>query len=341
MVLTLILVLGLLLLPFCAWNVASPWPAEIRNRMLLIVAWGAAACAIAMEPGLGLLLALAVFRWRNARTIDGVLVIGAAALVYTGVRYGPESVLPAVKAAIVAGAMGQAVWAAYDLLWRAMRKNRLTLHQAREWARGTMGNRVVVAAYCAFAMPLAPVWALPVLALGLAVTNSYLGCFAALVGLVIAHPEWTPGLVPAALLAVPGLTYWRGNPIDSWTGRAQTWRLALATLWHADWRTRLTGFGHGGFPRAAAWWSGRRWTQQHYRQAHNDLIHVAFESGAVGVVAVLLWFASASRAFALGDPLTGALAAMLVNSIGQFPLYLPQTALPTVCVVALMARGLG
>ena len=329
----------LLLLPLIAWKIGPLHTAvDLRDRMLLIVGWAGVGLTLWMEPGLGLLFSLAMFRWHDGSGAPGVVMFAAAALIYAGLLYGPEPTGPAALAAIVAGAMGQALWAAWDLCWRAMYRQGLGLHAAREAARASMGNRVIVAAYCAFAAPLAPVWALPVLGVGLLATNSYLGFLAAFIGLCLAHPAWTPSLLAVSLLAWPAVAYWRGNPIDSWRGRLDTWRFSLAAMWHAPWPVKLCGHGHGSFPRAALWWSARGWTRQCYRQAHNDLVQVFFECGLIGVFAVGLWLGSLSRGLELGDPLTAALASALVSATANFPFYLPQTAIPVLCVAALLAR---
>jgi hypothetical protein len=68
------------------------------------------------------------------------------------------------------------------------------------------------------------------------------------------------------------------------------------------------------------------------------LIHLAVEQGLVGVLGVALWAWSVRRGLAVGDPWTAALAAGLVNSMLQFPAWLPHTGLALLCVVAVVAR---
>ena len=331
--------LALLLMPFTAWQVRGhDWPTTTRTRML----WVALAAGILltgwMEPGLGVLLAVACWHWRDMRSSAGALVLGLVALYYAAVLHVQVDPTPVLLAALVAGAMAQGVWAAADLIYWG-RKHSLSLHARRELARGAMGNRVVVGALCAIATPLAPAWALPCLVLGLIATTSYTACAAAWLGLLIAHPTWWPGLV-ALLPAAGGLYWWRGKPIDSWTGRTQTWRIAVATLWHATPRERWMGHGPGSFPRLAGWWTIRKWTGQFYRQAHNDLIHCAVEYGLVGALGAVLWVGSLTRGFTWNDPLTGSAVAALILAAGQFPCYLPQTGFAMLSVAALIARRL-
>ena len=330
---------GLLILPLCAYRIAPDWPHELRDRALLTAGWLAGGLALWSEPGLGILYLCAVRRWRDAPSASGPLMLGLACLIYGAVKWTSADPQHAIRAAIVAGAIGQTLWAAFDLVYFGVYRFKLrSFHAIRELARGSMGNRVIVAAYLAIAAPLAPPWALSLLIGGLAITTSYVGMTAAIIGLAIAHPRWAPALFIAALIAAPGLYWLRGHPRDSWNERTHVWRLSLAMLYAGSWSQRLFGFGHGSFAWFGRYWTARKWTGQCFRQAHNDLVHLAVEYGLVGVAAVLLWGLNVSRGTFLGDPWTGALVAALVVMMGQFPSYLPQTSMAVLCIVAVLAR---
>ncbi len=321
---------------FCGYNIAGQWPHDLRDRYLRMCGVLGAALTCWMEPGLGILFALAVARWHSVETLPAVLVFGTGAGIYALVRYGGPETHAAVQAMLVATAMFQAAWGSYQVLWVGRRKYRFTWHQSRDLARASMGNRIFIGALCAIAAPLAPIWALPVLLGGLVLTNTYTGAIAALAGLSVAHPSWTPWLLGGALALSPFIIWWRGHPRDSMAGRVHVWRLSLAAIVAAPWRQRLFGYGHGSFLTLGRWWTARGWTGQHYRQAHNDLVQVAVEWGAVGVLGVALWLAATARHLALGDPVSGAYVAMLVSTLWVFPSYLPHTAVPMLCVAAMM-----
>lgn len=325
----------LFLTMFCGYHIGGQWPHDLRDRYLRMVAVVAALLTTWMEPGLGLLFLLAVYRWRSPETLPAVLIFGSASAIYALVRYGGSEVHAAAQATLIVTAMVQAVWGGYEL-WDGMRTFRLTLHQARDFPRASMGNRIFVGAVCAMAAPLAPLWALPVLLAGIVLTNTYTCAIAAVIGLGIAHPAWVPWIIGGGCLLAPFVMWWRGHPRDSMEGRLHVWRLCLATLWHAPWSIRLTGYGHGAFLTLGRWWSARKFTGQHYRQAHNDLLQVAVEWGLLGVLGVLLWLGALVPHLAWGDPVSGAFVAMLFATCWVFPSYLPHTAVPMLCIAAML-----
>ncbi len=322
---------------FTAHQIGARWPRVINDRYIYAVALLSASLAMwRVEHGLGLLLLMAVIRWRCLEDVIPVLLLGTATGVYAVVRYGGPDVHAAAQAMIVATAMVQSVWGAWELLWRGVYRNHLTLQQARNHPRGSMGNRIYIGGLAAIAAPLAPLWALPVLLVGLVVTNTYLALAAGALGLWVTYPYIGPWLGVVALLGIWPLYWWRGNPVDSLRGRLEVWRLCAAVMWHTSWQEKLVGCGPGSFPAVARWWVARKWTGQAYIQAHSDLVQVVFEYGLIGLLAVALWLARVGQYAQWGDPLTGAFVAMLVMAVAAFPSYLPAMAVPMLCVAAML-----
>lgn len=321
---------------FCAHQIGPAWPNVLRDRYLRIVAMLAAALTAWMEPGLGILFGCAVARWRSPAGLPSVLLLGTGSGIYAAVRYGGPDAHAAVQAMLIATAMVQAVWGAYELYWRGCYKLRLTLQQAREHPRGSMGNRLYIGMLGAMAAPLAPLWALPVCLLGVVTANAYTVMAAAWLGLLVAHPTWWPGLLTVAAAGAWPFYWWRGHPRDSWAQRWIVWRLSLATLWLQPWRLRVIGLGPGAFHALGRWWTARGWTGQHFRQGHNDLVQVTLEYGLLGAVAIALWLLNVGQHAMVGDPVTGAVVAMLVMAVAAFPSYLPHTAVPMLCMAAML-----
>lgn len=322
---------------FTAHQIGARWPRVINDRYIYAVAWLTTILVVFhVEHGLGLLLAVAVARWRCLEGVIPVLLLGTGAGVYAVVRYGGPEVHAAAQAMIVATAMVQSVWGAWELLWRGVYRNHLTLQEARNHPRGSMGNRIYIGGLAAIAAPLAPLWALPVLLLGIVVTNTYLVFIAAAFGIVATYPSIWPWLLGVGVAAAWPIWRWRGNPVDSIRGRLEVWRLCAAVMWHASWQEKLVGCGPGSFPAVARWWVARKWTGQAYIQAHSDLVQVVFEYGLVGLLAVGLWLARVGQYAQWGDPLTGAFVAMLVMAVAAFPSYLPAMAVPMLCVAAML-----
>jgi hypothetical protein len=337
-ILALLLAAILFAAPWCAYRVMVGWPLEIRERMLLGLAYAAVlAMGLLVEVGPAILLGIAVWRWRGIETLPAVMVLLGVCGVYAAVKLGP----PEMDAVLLTAVILVGTWQALLGISQYLRGKLLgwNFHTVNESTHGTLGNRVVLATCCALVAPLAPLWLLPVLLIALLCTACYTSLVAVVVGLLVAHPAWA---LPAGIALAPAtawVIYWRGHPRDSLRGRRQVAELVLANLWiKRPWSVRLFGHGHGAFRRYAQWWTVYSATGQHYRQAHNDLLHLAFEYGLVGVAAVLLWVVSLSRGMALGDPLTGALAAGAVSSMAQFPAYLPQVALLMLAVAGLLAR---
>lgn len=132
-----------------------------------------------------------------------------------------------------------------------------------------------------------------------------------------------------------------------------------ATMW---WERPLLGMGLGGFKFHYPEYQGRYFERHPFsmlkpptvysQRAHNDVLQLAIEQGAVGL-AILIWFgcahlhtlrrlrrlsaAARAEAFLLALPVTG----MFLVAVGYFPFHEPPAALHTVLTLALLAAAVG
>jgi hypothetical protein len=335
---------GLILLASVqCWPAYPRWSARLREQAFLA---GAAVAAVALVPicwPLGLLLALAC--WRDRTTTSPAVRTWAVA----GVLWVLTATTPApwrwvIPAAYVATALGQtALLGAQLLRWRGRGFTYLDLHNA---LHGSMGTRFFAGLLIAQAMPLAPLWALPPLAVGLSLSSSATALVVALAGLLVAYPAWTGSLLAAAVpvgLAVLALRNgWAAvcslRPFgDGMRERWILWRLMGARWTRCSWRVRLVGGGHDAFTTQSRWWAriDGPLTRVHLHGT-NDGLQALLEVGLVGTLALGWLVASALAHGGLGDPLTGTLVAILLGSLTQFPLHAAHMAGPSLILLALL-----
>jgi O-antigen ligase len=214
-----------------------------------------------------------------------------------------------------------------------------TPYQARDAASAAMTGRVVLATLIAMAVPLAPLWILPLFVVGLVVTASYVGVAAALFGFFVAHPTL---MVPAFLVSAPALfvvCWYRRRAGDSWRARVRAWQLGLAAVVRGGWPAIFFGLGPGAWRRDATYWNRAAGaTVEVFTTAHNDLVETLFEYGLLGMLALGLWGWTLAPGMAFGDPVTGAMVAALVCAMGHFPAALPQTSIQWLVIAGLLAR---
>ena len=323
-----LLPVGVALLPFAIVLVAMAW----RNRawstrevpgaaFRLLIGALFAACVV---PAWGLLAAQAAAWWWVRGWVirsGGLLWPTAAAVIYVGMQAPREAVDVGIVLALATGVFQSLLaisqWKGYPVL------------ALPGQVFGTIGHRTGLGIYLGMLVPLAFYtgygWWLTVAYLpGLILARSSVGYAAAASGLV-----WVqPGLWPLASLALAsGIAHrfikWNSGHVrprllgDAIRARMTVWAVAL-------WKTQAWPFwlvGHGGdsFHEDGRTWIHNHKLSEEYKEAHNDYVEFTYEYGLLGVVALGWYLLTLWPGLFLGDPATGALVAMAVASLGNFP----------------------
>ena len=333
----LVLILPLLALaPFFCTDAGPGWPSMVRDRFLLVLAWSGTVALTWLEPGLGLFAGVVLCHWRSPKGVGALVTVGAGIALFLAARSLPGEWIPLVTWAIVIGVVVQVVLALVQtLLAMAAGQN---WHVVRESARGTVGNRVVLGCLCALALPLATIWWVVPLLVGLALTRSFSALVAAAVAAVVLYPPLWWLVAGVGGLGWIGMQYRRPTPVAGMHSRLVLALLCLRQLRRASWRDRLLGFGAGAFFRRAKWWMSNRQTVELFKHAHNDAVQGAFEWGLLGLAGGVLFAGSLLWQGGLGQPMTAALAAVVVNALFQFPLHLPQVLVPALVLAGMIGR---
>jgi hypothetical protein len=280
--------------PWLAFSAALPPTAAYYDMGLFVFAIGAIAlggAAIAQSDkwlgGFVIATALLALLARQNVFHAAVVLLGAGTIV-------------AVRAAVKAG---WGPWLVRALVFTAMLQSLLALGQAIWWrpewgvgdpilrAYGTFGNSKYMGAMVALVTPLAPLWALPVLAIGLGLSQSAIACLAALAGLLVRPDVQHRGKV-CALLGLAGAVtlYFRSLTLSTVWERFDIWRLAFSDLTVGD---VLLGNGPGSWFYAVPAMQAMRVQGEAiiagFRQAHNEPVQLAFEMGVVGLVLLAGW----------------------------------------------------
>lgn len=308
----------------------------VRDRLLLVLAWSGAVALTWMEPGLGLFAAVVLCHWRSPKGVGALVTVGAGIALFLAARAVPGEWIPLVTWALVLGVVVQVVLAMTQVLLAIAAGQ--TWHVVREAARGTVGNRVVLGCLCAMAWPLATIWWVGPLLVGVALTRSFSALVSAAVAAVALWPSlwWLVGGL--GVLGWIGMQYRRPTPVAGMHSRVVLAALCWKQMRRAGWRERLLGFGSGSFFRSSKWWMSNRQTTELFKHAHNDVVQGAFEWGLIGVTAVGLFAAMLFLRGGLGAPITAALAAVAVNALFQFPLHLPHVLVPTLVLAGMIGR---
>ncbi|NUM88450.1 MAG: O-antigen ligase family protein [Bdellovibrionales bacterium] len=166
-------------------------------------------------------------------------------------------------------------------------------------------------------------------------TMAALGFLAALGFWVWLHPHWRRRAAAGGTLALGtagAWLWWHGGFLQD-SGRLEVWRKTAELAWEKP----LLGHGFHSFqeifPRVYL-----SSTNHYWQQAHNEILQVFFELGAVGVLLLSLilaelWDSLSSfprRQDALSSPaLPWALVTvcLMVNSLGSFPWHMPPLAM--------------
>jgi len=181
------------------------------------------------------------------------------------------------------------------------------------WTDGP-GSRYA-AVVIALAVPLASLCLVPILVIGLYLSQSYLACAAAAVGVAVTmtrRVEWVClGLVGAAVIGFSGHRAW-----PMWHERLEAWTL----IWPDLKASPLLGLGPGSWGTTVPL---RQWTSsvaEKWPHAHSDLVEWGVEMGLVGILLLLGWITCATPRL-WHSPVRGSLIALTVLSLGFHPLH--------------------
>lgn len=191
------------------------------------------------------------------------------------------------------------------------------------WRYGPFSQGAFQGAMVAAVLPLAPIWAIPVLGGALLWSHSYMAGIAALTGLLVAHTRQWRGILMVLTIVLVGYTASGFKSLGSGLERAETWRLGLVDFPSAwlfghgpgSWATRMWG-AWCPCPPGEVWWA-----------AHSEPLQWLYEAGAVGAVILALWLRSVLPGIVSGPAMwQGAAAAVLVLSLGLQVFHMPTIA---------------
>jgi hypothetical protein len=181
---------------------------------------------------------------------------------------------------------------------------------------GLMGVTRFTAALIAVAVPLAPWGVLPVLAIGLALTQSYLAIVAAAIGFIISQPHQrrSPIFLLSGTLGALALVGWlvaTRSEAPSLLARLEVWALVVPDLAAHP----ILGLGPGGWGTTIPLRQIISSEAATFAQAHSELVGWIVEEGLLGLVLLAGWL------YAAGPPLwrsdvRGAVVAIAILAAG-------------------------
>ena len=300
-----------------------------------------AACVV---PPWGLLAAQATAWWWVRGWVirsGGLLWPTAAAVLWMGLRAPQEMIDLSVVLILAMGVLQSALAVSQWMRW--------PVFYVPGQVIGTLGHRTGLGIYLGMLIPLAFTtdyawWLLGGYLPGLVLARSSVGYAAAGAGLFWVHPElWPVALIGLAVGAVHRFVKWNGGKVkqrilgDSLRARTKVWGTALGKV--TRWPYCLIGYGGDSFHVDGRTWIYNNKLTEEYQEAHNDYVEFVYEYGLLGVVAVVWYTASIWAGFSLRDPVTGALVAMLVASLGNFPVRVaPIVGLAALCLIIVTGR---
>ena len=291
--------------------------AKARSYWLL----GVLTCGICWLAWSELWLALIGFaflcRWRNPDVLPSIIQWGAVGAMWWLLLQIPRDVYDW----IAVGWIAVALWQSVILTQRYWRTRRRMV--------GTFGSPAITAMYLALVLPLAPWWLWPAFGLGLVLTSSVLALAAVAVAGVWLAP-WTLPFVGAGVLLLIGLWAWSpmvgGRRLGEWTLRGDTLDSTWARLYvwpiiaHDLTRERSWGFGLGPTeaPKRLRTWGSRIGVELPH-EVHMEALHVLYEYGLVGLLAVVAFTWRVGMHLTLGDPWSAAWVAGCVLTLSHWP----------------------
>ena len=330
------------LLPWLTWmllTTPNPHLAVTQTPFwLFLMGMLLVGCAVVLrlDPWLGALVGYLLLRsvWPAfSNTFEAALVVTMGACALVSLRFVPLTWHKDLATIFTVGGVLQVGYVAiqafgYDPIWMGVTHGTTRL-------LGTLGNENYVGAYVGMLMPLAPLWALPVLALGLILTHSMNGALAASVGLLVRFRRSRLAWGGVALLLA--IVLWRQGVASAWLGSSiQTrWIVWQAAIHDLGWWQWLWGYGLGGWgarlPNGVQPWVG---VGEWFAQAHNDYLQLLYEGGlvAVGLLGAWLW---RHRQMFAHPRWGGAAAAVLATALFMFPFHLAVLGLTGLIILGL------
>lgn len=204
---------------------------------------------------------------------------------------------------------------------------------------GSLGSSGALGAYLGILTPLLPLAIVPLGLLGVALSGSLVGALAAGVGLAVRYrhrlcaSRCLVGVVAAGLSLTGMLIAWLHWSVPA----SLAWRSSVWSLGVSEWSAAPI-FGHGfgawtaRMPRLYAAALGRPQTYGELpTHAHNELVQLLYEGGAVALGLLGAWLYR-HRAIWCG-PYAGPLAAGAVVMLGYFPFHVATTALVLLVII--------
>lgn len=284
-------------------------------------------------------------RWRSPEQGGALIRWAAVGATWALLFHVPQSAWPWLTSAWVGLACLQSMAVAVQG-WRATRPPLAGSWRQKGWGP----SPAITAMSLALVAPFTPLWAWPVLGLGMALTCSWLAIGAVGVGMVWVYPSslrWVAsgaGLVALAWWAsrrwpvsVGGrrLFEWlpRGDSPDSVPSRLIGWAGILVLAWQAP--SRWWGRGPDSTELALVEVTSRT-TDGHppIGDACNELVQLTAEYGVLGLLAAGAFVWRVAPHLSLGDPWSAAWVIGAVLSLGHYPLRYPPTGLVWLAVSA-------
>jgi O-antigen ligase len=182
--------------------------------------------------------------------------------------------------------------------------------------------------------------ALPVIVAGLIISDTATAAMAALVACGVMlwfeyrHSDDGRFYLLVGLVMLGGLAAgylqmaddWNVLVNDRWTVWSRAWSGIKASPWF--------GYGLGSFRSAGIVEGG-----VYFKQAHNEFVQLAFETGAPGLALALAFVVERARRLRTASlAAAGAFAAMVVLALGSFPLHTADLAVWSVPFLGMLSR---
>ena len=228
---------------------------------------------------LGLLMAwfdLQILFYQTTEVVETALLLTLGAVALVSMQEFDARRRGLVRTALLVAAAGQALLACAESIWFPLAGIPLA-------AWGTLGNGNFLGVYLAIVAPLAPLWLLPLLCLGLLASKCLVGVVALSAGLAVRYGRqaWPWLGLGGALFAAVVLLKQQGAFLGL-AARLQVAALVLGRVAGSGWEHWLAGYGPGRWKVLVPLWQLRAGAPQSnwFIEAHNDWLQLLFEGGA-------------------------------------------------------------